>query len=87
MGQERLNMLAVLSIHKDVIADISRFSQKVVGSLQYRKVDEGSSLIHFLNNSSDELARSTLSNSNNSIATAIKTGKLKENSVFKVTLK
>jgi hypothetical protein len=30
MGQERLNALAVLSIHKDVIADTPRFSQNVI---------------------------------------------------------
>jgi hypothetical protein len=30
MGQERLNALAVLSIHKDVTADTPRFNQKVI---------------------------------------------------------
>jgi hypothetical protein len=30
MEQERLNALAVLSIHKDVIADTLRFNQKVI---------------------------------------------------------
>jgi hypothetical protein len=30
MGQERLNTLAVLSIHKEATADSSRFNQKVI---------------------------------------------------------
>jgi hypothetical protein len=30
MGQERLKALAVLSIHKDMIAEIPAFNQKVI---------------------------------------------------------
>jgi hypothetical protein len=30
MGQEGLNTVAVLSIHKDILADTPRFNQKVI---------------------------------------------------------
>jgi hypothetical protein len=37
MQQEHLNALAVLSIHKDVIADTPRFIQKVIELLTSQK--------------------------------------------------
>jgi hypothetical protein len=41
MGQERVNALAVLNIHNDVIADTPRFNQKVIELLASQKNRRG----------------------------------------------
>jgi hypothetical protein len=46
MGQGHLHVLAVLSIHKDVIADTPRFNQKVQSCLHFRKIEKDNFFIN-----------------------------------------